>query len=301
MWFKEREKREESEPKLLPQDTLCFAVRDGEILLAMKKVGFGKGKWNGAGGRVEEGETVQETAKREMEEEFGIIPLELERVAEITFLFPEAPKEEQLDRIVHVFIAREWRGEPVESKEMKPQWFPIEKIPYKKMWSGDYIWLPRVLRGEKITARFSFDKNEQVLEQEIKIGLPLRFYIAGSFSKREEVKLLMNRIEELGHRISLDWTTHLYVKPYEENLELAARYTKEDIEGVRDCDIFVLIPEEEGGTTQFAELGAAIVIEDVKRIFVVGPHNTRSMIFIHPKIERVDSIEEVFIKALPHG
>lgn len=301
MWPKEGEKRSEPRPRSLPQDTLCFALRNGEILLAMKKVGFGRGKWNGAGGRVEEGETIWDAMRREMKEEFGITQIELERVAEITFLFPEVPREKQLDRIVHVFITRKWEGEPVESREMKPRWFPVKEIPYDEMWSDDYLWLPRVLQGEKITAKFSFDKNYQVLEQEIKTGLPLKFYIAGFFSQKEEMKILMDRIEELGHRISLDWTTHLFIKPYEENLELATRYTKEDIEGARNCDIFVLIPEKEGGTTQFAELGVAIVTESVKRVFVVGPYSTRSMIFFHPKVERVDSIEEVFIKALPHG
>ena len=39
--------------------TLLFLRRDGQILLAMKKRGFGEGKWNGVGGKVEPGETAR--------------------------------------------------------------------------------------------------------------------------------------------------------------------------------------------------------------------------------------------------
>ena len=36
----------------LRQATLCFPVKDGKVLLAMKRRGFAAGKWNGAGGKV---------------------------------------------------------------------------------------------------------------------------------------------------------------------------------------------------------------------------------------------------------
>jgi 8-oxo-dGTP diphosphatase/2-hydroxy-dATP diphosphatase len=38
----------------------------------MKKRGFGKGKWNGFGGKVEEGECIEDSAIRELEEECGL-------------------------------------------------------------------------------------------------------------------------------------------------------------------------------------------------------------------------------------
>ena len=42
----------------MKQTTLLFLRKDNHILLAMKKRGFGINKWNGAGGKVEEGETI---------------------------------------------------------------------------------------------------------------------------------------------------------------------------------------------------------------------------------------------------
>ena len=132
-------------------------------------------------------------------------------------------------------------------------------------------------------------------EQGERIG-PLSFYVAGHFQEKEKIRGLMEKIRQKGHQINVDWTTHFPVTPYENNPEIATAYIEEDLEGARTCDIFVLVPEAEGGTTQFAELGIAIMSERVRRIFVVGPNNRRSMSFFHPRVERVDSIEEVFKK-----
>lgn len=44
--------------------SLVMLRNNGSILLGMKKRGFGKGKWNGFGGKVQNGETMLECAKR---------------------------------------------------------------------------------------------------------------------------------------------------------------------------------------------------------------------------------------------
>ena len=95
--------------------TLCFLLEgEGEerrILLGMKKRGFGVNKWNGFGGKIHEGETVEEAACRELFEEAGVIvpKEELTKMGEIYFYFPH---EEKWDQIVHVFFARKWNGQP---------------------------------------------------------------------------------------------------------------------------------------------------------------------------------------------
>jgi len=43
-------------PKLL---TLCILERDGKLLLGRKKRGFGTGRINGFGGKLEVGETIE--------------------------------------------------------------------------------------------------------------------------------------------------------------------------------------------------------------------------------------------------
>ncbi len=46
--------------------TLCFFERGDEVLLGMKKRGFGVGLWNGFGGKVEAGEAVEAAAHVEL-------------------------------------------------------------------------------------------------------------------------------------------------------------------------------------------------------------------------------------------
>lgn len=135
--------------------TLCLAVKDGKILLAMKKRGFGAGKWNGCGGKVEEGEEVTAAAVREMVEEIGLVaePSNISKVGDIQFNFLDKPEWNQH---MHVFLVNDWQGEPKESEEMKPQWFDIKDIPFESMWPDDKHWLPAVLAGKKVEGKFYF-------------------------------------------------------------------------------------------------------------------------------------------------
>jgi len=144
--------------------TLCFLIRAEAILLGLKKVGFGAGKYGGFGGKVEAGETPEMAAVREMAEETGIkvAAADLQRVGHLTFLFPYRPEWSQ---VVHVFLARAWDGQAVESAEARPVWCPLSAIPYARMWQDSAYWLPRILAGQQVRARFTFrEDNESVAD-----------------------------------------------------------------------------------------------------------------------------------------
>ncbi len=145
--------------------SLLFLRRDDEVLLAMKKRGFGEGRWNGVGGKVEAGETIEAAMVRETEEEISVTPVAYEKVADIRF--DEYFKNEPALMHVHVFIATEWTGEPIESDEMAPRWFKIKDIPYSLMWSDDPYWLPEVLEGKKISADFKLDQADNIISHTI--------------------------------------------------------------------------------------------------------------------------------------
>ena len=57
------------------ETTLCLLRRNEEILLAMKKRGFGEGKYNGVGGKIEGTETPEAAMLRETKEEIGVTPI----------------------------------------------------------------------------------------------------------------------------------------------------------------------------------------------------------------------------------
>jgi mutator protein MutT len=134
--------------------TLALVQKDGKVLLGMKKRGFGMGRWNGFGGKVKIGESLKAAAQREVEEEVGIVPLEMEERGVLEFSFEN--EEKVLE--VHVFRVTEYDGEPCESEEMQPQWFMEEDIPYREMWPDDAYWIPLFLDGKRFTGVFHFDR-----------------------------------------------------------------------------------------------------------------------------------------------
>ena len=138
--------------------TLCFLVKEGEVVLAMKKRGFGAGKWNGVGGKVEPGEDIKESARREIKEEAGVEATidGLELVGRLEFLFDG---KHQWDQEVWVFLVHAWVGDPCETEEMQPRWYRQEQLPFAQMWVDDPYWVPLVLAGKKIKARFLFGED----------------------------------------------------------------------------------------------------------------------------------------------
>lgn len=142
--------------------TLSYAIREGEILLGMKKRGFGAGRWNGFGGKVHDGETIEEAAVREFHEEASIEVgvKDLVQVAVIDFYFRDGKEIH-----VRVFFTEKWNGEPEETEEMRPQWFHFDDIPYKDMWVDDIHWLPQVLAGKKVIGSVYFGESDEVIEK----------------------------------------------------------------------------------------------------------------------------------------
>ena len=136
------------------QLTLCMVVRGHEILLGMKKRGFGEGRWNGFGGKVDEGESIEEAAVREVKEEVGLEVTQMEKVGIIEFSFESDPKVLE----VHIFKVQEFNGSPGETEEMKPQWFPSDEIPFEHMWPDDEYWFPYLLEGKLFRGKFHFDR-----------------------------------------------------------------------------------------------------------------------------------------------
>jgi len=149
---------------LMKQATLLFLLQEDQVLLAMKKRGFGVGRWNGVGGKPHDGEKIEDTAIRETQEEIGVTPKNISQVATLDFYFQNKPEWNQQ---VLVYLTTEWVGEPIETEEMKPQWYDQNSLPFESMWPDDPFWLPLVLSGKKIHAEFTFGENDVVLSQKI--------------------------------------------------------------------------------------------------------------------------------------
>lgn len=125
--------------------TLSMIHDDKRVLLAMKKRGHGAGKWNGYGGKINDGESIEDAMVRELREESGLDATEFEKRAIISF------DDQNNDNIIemHVYKIFNFDGEPIETEEMAPRWFDLDKIPFTNMWESDKKWLPLYFDDKK--------------------------------------------------------------------------------------------------------------------------------------------------------
>lgn len=144
--------------------TLCIVRQGNRVLLGMKKRGFGEGRWNGFGGKVQEGETIEEAAQRELKEEAGIAAKVLDERGILEFTFQDNP--EVLE--VHVFCVTRFAGKPMETEEMRPRWFSADAIPYELMWPDDKLWFPLFLEGKGFKGEFLFRGMDTLLSHEVR-------------------------------------------------------------------------------------------------------------------------------------
>lgn len=156
-----------SPPPRNKQLTLVLLHTSGRVLLGRKKTGFGAGKLNGFGGKVEPGETLAAAAAREFVEETTVAPTGLAHVGHIVFTFEGVP-DEVLE--VHVFTASGYAGgEPAETDEMAPAWYAVGAIPYDSMWADDRYWLPTALAGRRFVGRFHFEGHDVITSSELHV------------------------------------------------------------------------------------------------------------------------------------
>ena len=147
------------------QLTLCIIHQHPKVLLGMKKRGFGAGRWNGFGGKMHEGESVEEATRRELQEEARIIAWDLMPIGNFRFTFQDSGDDVE----VRLFKITQFSGEITESEEMKPQWFGVNEIPFAEMWADDIYWFPLFLANKKFRGEFNFKDQNTLLDYKINV------------------------------------------------------------------------------------------------------------------------------------
>lgn len=148
--------------------TLCY-VRDAKnnttlMLHRVKKENdMHEGKWNGLGGKFEDGETPEECVIREVLEESGLSITNPKLQGFITF-----PAFDQFeDWYVFVFTADQFTGELIDSPEGNLEWIQNDKLMDLKLWEGDKIFMGWFDSGKVFSAKFEYDKGEFVSHEVI--------------------------------------------------------------------------------------------------------------------------------------
>ena len=120
--------------------TLCYIEKDGKYLMihrVKKQNDINKDKWVGVGGKLEAGETPFDCARREIEEETGLLVDKLNYRGLVTFVSDEFGTE-----YMHLFHADRFSGSLLEEcAEGNLEWVDKKDVLRLPLWEGDKIFL----------------------------------------------------------------------------------------------------------------------------------------------------------------
>lgn len=131
-------------------------------MLLLKKAtrGVSKDKWNGLGGKIDDGETVEHCATREVFEETGLVVDGLFKHGKLNF---HMDGKEELSFSVHLFSTKSFSGELKQTDEGELKWFDVGSLPLNDMWDDDIYWIEYMLKGDRFDADFYYDKENKVV------------------------------------------------------------------------------------------------------------------------------------------
>lgn len=120
----------------------------GQVLLAQRPKGKRlAGKWEFAGGKIEEGETPEQALKRELKEELGI-EIDQSKLKNFWFLSHSYP-EYDFHLLMPVYLCKDWQGEPQALEHSALCWAKPEELHKLDMIEADAELV------EKIVKRFT--------------------------------------------------------------------------------------------------------------------------------------------------
>ncbi len=147
--------------------TLCYVIDKEKNKTLMihrvkKENDYHRGKWNGLGGKFEQGESPEECAIREIKEESGLTVKNIKMKGFITFPMFDGKE----DWYVFLFVTDEFEGELIDSNEGDLEWIPNDKLTEINLWDGDKIFIPWLFGDKFFSAKFNY-KNGKFIDYEV--------------------------------------------------------------------------------------------------------------------------------------
>lgn len=148
----------------------CYLIKDNKIVVTKYKEGNKKaGYYEIPGGKIEEGETPEQTAIREMKEETGIKIRNLKYKGNMIIEYP--------NRIFDfdVFLCNECEGEPQDFEENTSEWIEINELLKKEKILSNIMILDRFfIKGLtdgkcKFKMQIQIDEKENILDVKYKL------------------------------------------------------------------------------------------------------------------------------------
>ena len=142
--------------------TLCYLENPaGEYLMlhrVKKENDCNRDKWIGIGGKFLDGESPEECALREINEETGLTVTGYRYRGIVTFVSDRWETE-----YMHLFTADAWTGEQRPCDEGELAWVAKKDVSALRLWDGDRIFLKLLIeRDTFFSLKLSYDGDELI-------------------------------------------------------------------------------------------------------------------------------------------
>lgn len=147
----------------------CYIISDNKIVVIKYNKGLKAGYYDIPGGKIEDGETIEVAAKREVEEETGIFVDNLIYKGKMYVEYPDR------NYILNILIAKKYSGEPNNFDENNSQWIKLEELQSLSNRLANTIiltseYIHYLLEDNvKLNINLRVDENENILNLEYKI------------------------------------------------------------------------------------------------------------------------------------
>ena len=145
--------------KKIIKSVRTFLIENNKVIAINYKKGL-KDFYDIPGGKIEEGETSNETSIREFKEETGIIIKKQHHMGYTTIEYPD--KIYELD----IYIVDEYYGKPIETDDNRAMWFNIDKL-YEETKIIPSIEIIKYLK-ENMNVKIMCDINHKIINIESK-------------------------------------------------------------------------------------------------------------------------------------
>jgi 8-oxo-dGTP diphosphatase len=160
---------ESGSQKAIPAVLVYVRQRDQILMIHRNskvpgRVDYHEGKWNGLGGKCEFGESPIEAAKREIQEESGLI-LTSDQLKPLGVIqFPNFKPKKNEDWIVFVFFAElnpsDKQRPHKTSEEGDLHWIPASDLLSLNLWPGDHYFIPYILEQKPFLGTIWYEENQ---------------------------------------------------------------------------------------------------------------------------------------------
>ena len=152
-------------PSHVINGALCYIIHDGQVLLLQRNRPPHVGLWSAPGGKMEHGESPQETVAREIVEETGLTihnPVLRALQTSVDRFYP-------VHWMLYIFTATTFSGQLINSTEGVLQWHMLEAVaqlarPYPDTCYWDFVVNQQAGLWQ---GKFVYNTPEQLLEETI--------------------------------------------------------------------------------------------------------------------------------------